>query len=92
MIYPFPRKFQDLHRSIFVRRDRQFFVGATLAHPCLPSGSRARVTNLRNGKTVEVTINDRGLHGGGRIIDLSRAAAKRLDMSGTARVSIVALP
>jgi rare lipoprotein A len=64
----------------------------TAAHPRLPLGTRARVTNLHNGKAVEVTINDRGPHGGGRIIDLSRAAARRLAMGGTARVSIVALP
>ena len=64
----------------------------TAAHPRLPFGSRARVTNLYNGKSVEVTINDRGPHGGGRIIDLSRAAARQLAMSGTARVSIVTLP
>lgn len=64
----------------------------TAAHPRLPLGSRARVTNLDNGKAVEVTINDRGPHGGGRIIDLSRAAARRLAMGGTARVSIEALP
>ena len=63
----------------------------TAAHPRLPLGTRARVTNLHNGKEVEVTINDRGPHGGGRIIDLSRAAAKKLAMDGTARVSIVAL-
>lgn len=64
----------------------------TAAHPRLPLGSRAKVTNLQNGREVEVTINDRGPHGGGRIIDLSRAAAKRLAMGGTARVSIVTLP
>lgn len=63
----------------------------TAAHPRLPLGTRAIVTNLHNGKEVEVTINDRGPHGGGRIIDLSRAAAKKLAMDGTARVSIVAL-
>ena len=63
----------------------------TAAHPRLPLGTRAIVTNLHNGKEVEVTINDRGPHGGGRIIDLSRAAAKKLAMGGTARVSIVAL-
>lgn len=62
----------------------------TAAHPRLPLGTRAIVTNLHNGKEVEVTINDRGPHGGGRIIDLSRAAAKKLAMDGTARVSIVA--
>lgn len=64
----------------------------TAAHPRLPLGSRARVTNLNNGKEVEVTINDRGPHGGGRIIDLSRAAARRLAIGGTARVSIEAIP
>jgi rare lipoprotein A len=63
----------------------------TAAHPRLPLGTRARVTNLHNGKEVEVTINDRGPHGSGRIIDLSRAAAKKLAMGGTARVRIVAL-
>ena len=64
----------------------------TAAHPRLPLGSQARVTNLNNGKVVVVTINDRGPHGGGRIIDLSRAAARMLAMNGTARVSIEALP
>lgn len=63
----------------------------TAAHPRLPLGTRAQVTNLRNGKQVEVTINDRGPHRGGRIIDLSRAAAQKLAMGGTARVSVVAL-
>ncbi len=63
----------------------------TAAHPRLPLGSRAKVTNLKNGKEVEVTINDRGPHRGGRIIDLSRAAARSLAMGGTARVSVVAL-
>ena len=63
----------------------------TAAHPRLPLGTRARVTNLQNGRVVEVKINDRGPHGGGRIIDLSRAAARQLAMGGTARVSIVAL-
>lgn len=64
----------------------------TAAHPRLPLGTRARVTNLHNGKAVEVTINDRGPHGGGRIIDVSRAAAQRLAMRGTVLVSIESLP
>lgn len=64
----------------------------TAAHPRLPLGTRARVTNLHNGRVVEVTINDRGPHGGGRILDLSRAAARQLAMGGTARVSIETLP
>lgn len=52
----------------------------TAPHRSLPLGTRARVTNLENGRSVTVTINDRGPHRRGRIIDLSRAAAQRLDM------------
>ena len=53
----------------------------TAAHRTLPMGTRVRVTNLRNGRSVDVRINDRGPYGGGsRIIDLSEAAARRLDM------------
>ena len=63
----------------------------TAAHRHWPLGTRARVTNLKNGKAVTVTINDRGPYHGGRVIDLSRAAAQRLAMDGTARVSIVAM-
>ena len=63
----------------------------TAAHRSWPLGTQAKVTNLTNGKAVLVTINDRGPYHGGRVIDLSRAAAQRLAMDGTARVSIVAL-
>jgi rare lipoprotein A len=52
----------------------------TAAHRTLPWGSRVKVTNLANGKSVEVRINDRGPFSKGRIIDLSRAAARSLDM------------
>jgi len=52
----------------------------TAAHRTLPWGSRVRVTNLDNGKSVDVRINDRGPFGKGRIIDLSRAAARALDI------------
>lgn len=54
----------------------------TAAHPTLPWGSRVKVTNLDNGKSVEVRINDRGPFGRGRIIDVSRAAARALGMVG----------
>lgn len=47
----------------------------TAAHKTLPLGSKARVTNLENGSTVEVQINDRGPFIEGRVIDLSKAAA-----------------
>jgi rare lipoprotein A len=57
----------------------------------LPFGTMVLVTNHRNGKTVVVRIVDRGPFNRGRIIDLSRAAARELDMigSGTAMVSLV---
>lgn len=47
----------------------------TAAHKTLPFGTRVRVTHLGNGRSVEVTINDRGPYIAGRIIDLSKAAA-----------------
>jgi len=62
----------------------------TAAHRTLPFGTVVKVTNLDNGKSVLVKINDRGPFVGGRIIDLSRAAAVRLGMidTGVARVSL----
>lgn len=63
----------------------------TAAHPNLPMGSKATVTNLENGKKVEVTINDRGPTAKvDRVIDLSSGAANKLDMKadGTAQVKI----
>jgi rare lipoprotein A len=64
--------------------------GLTAAHPSLPMGTEAKVTNLDNGKEVDVTINDRGPYAENRVIDLSRGAARKLDMveSGTAQVKI----
>jgi rare lipoprotein A len=60
----------------------------TAAHRTLPFGTRVRVTNLNNGRQVIVRINDRGPYSGGRVIDLSEAAARHVDMinSGTAPV------
>jgi rare lipoprotein A len=54
----------------------------TAAHPTLPWGSKVKVINLDNGKSVDVRINDRGPFGRGRIIDVSRAAARALGMVG----------
>src|ERR1041385_2553380 len=51
----------------------------TGAHKALPFGTKVRVTNLENNKTVEVVINDRGPYVDGRIIDLSKSAAEELD-------------
>ena len=50
----------------------------TAAHPTLPLGTRVLVTNLLNGRSVEVRVNDRGPYVDGRIIDLSYAAAQPL--------------
>jgi rare lipoprotein A len=66
--------------------------GLTAAHRTLPFGTNVRVTNVGNGKTVIVRITDRGPFGRrGRIIDVSRAAARELDMIeiGTTMVSVV---
>src|ERR1700736_388370 len=64
--------------------------GLTAAHRTLPFGTRVLVTNVRNGKAVIVRIVDRGPFNRGRIIDVSHAAARELEMieSGTARVSV----
>jgi len=52
----------------------------TAAHRTLPLNTRVRVTNLKTGRSVEVTITDRGPYIDGRVIDLSKAAAKKLGM------------
>jgi rare lipoprotein A len=54
----------------------------TAAHKSLPFGTRVRVTHARSGRSVDVTINDRGPFIAGRIIDLSRAAARVIGMTG----------
>lgn len=65
----------------------------TAANKELPLPTYAQVTNLENGKSVTVKINDRGPFKKGRIIDLSYAAAKKLEMTkkGTARVRVTAI-
>lgn len=65
----------------------------TAAHKILPLGTRVRVTHLGNGKSVLVRVNDRGPFVDDRVIDLSRAAATRLDMmgKGTGRVRVQSL-
>ena len=68
----------------------------TAAHPTWPLGTRLVVTNLDNGRTAEVRVNDRGPFAEGRILDLSYAAARILgaDRAGVIRVGlrVVALP
>lgn len=66
----------------------------TCAHPKLKFGTRVSVTNLENGKRVVVRVNDRGPFAKGRVIDLSKEAAKRLGFleKGVAKVRVEVLP
>ena len=57
--------------------------GLTAAHRTLPFGTKVRVTNMRNGKSVVVRINDRGPFIRGRVIDLSLGAAKLVEMTSS---------
>lgn len=65
----------------------------TAAHKTLPFGTKVRVTHAGTGRSVLVTINDRGPYVAGRVIDLSRAAASSLGMAGAgvARVNLAVL-
>jgi rare lipoprotein A len=63
----------------------------TAAHRSLPFGTRVRVTNKTNGRSVVVRINDRGPYAGGRVIDLSNASAQAIGVSGVAKVSVARL-
>lgn len=63
----------------------------TAAHRTLPLPTRVRVTNLKNRRSVEVLVNDRGPFVRGRLIDLSQAAARALNIQGTAPVEIRAM-
>lgn len=60
----------------------------TAAHPTLPLPAYVRVTNLANGRQIVVRVNDRGPYTPGRIIDLSRAAGDRLNISNNTRVKV----
>ncbi|MBP7346369.1 MAG: hypothetical protein RL135_1164 [Bacteroidota bacterium] len=62
----------------------------TAAHKTLPFGTKVKVTNLSNGQSVKVRINDRGPFIQGRIIDLSKKAAKKIDLvnAGVTKVTI----
>lgn len=62
----------------------------TAAHKSLPFGTRLKVTNQKTGKSVMVKVNDRGPYHGGRILDLSKAAASQLGIvnAGTGKVCL----
>ena len=63
----------------------------TAAHRSLPFGSRVQVINERTGRSVVVRINDRGPFVGGRVIDLSKAAARAVGISGVGKVKLTRL-
>jgi len=81
----------DAHHGRKTASGETFDMNAlTAAHRTLPLGTWVRVTNTRNGRSVEVRINDRGPYGGhGRIIDVSEAAAHQLDMIDAGVVPVV---
>lgn len=62
--------------------------GLTAAHKTLPLPTKVRVTNLRNGRKVDVIVNDRGPFKKNRLIDLSQGAAKKIGLSGLAEVKV----
>lgn len=73
----YSNRFQGARTMSGERLDNELF---TAAHKTLPFGTILKVTNLRNGKWVVVKINDRGKLKRGRIVDVSLAAAKELDI------------
>lgn len=60
----------------------------TAAHRSLPFGTKVEVTDQRTGKSIEVTINDRGPYHGNRIIDLSKGAAAALGFQNRGTTSV----
>jgi rare lipoprotein A len=60
----------------------------TAAHKTLPFGTKVKVTNKRTGQSVVVRINDRGPYAHGRVIDLSRASARAIGISGVADITL----
>ena len=83
----------DFHGKLTSNKEIYDMYDMTAAHKSLPFGTYVMVTNLNNGKSAMVRINDRGPFVKGRIIDLSYAAARALDMvtSGTAPVKLEVL-
>ena len=81
---------EDFHGKRTSNGERFNMYDYTCAHKSLPFGTILRVTNLSNGKTCDVRVNDRGPFVATREIDLSKAAAVKLDMigSGTAKVKL----
>lgn len=79
----------EFHGKVTSNKEIYDMHGLTAAHPSLPFGTYVKVTNLDNGRSVVVRINDRGPFVKGRIIDLSYAAATKLGMSGPGVAPVV---
>lgn len=80
---------EDFHGKQTSNKEIYDMHAMTAAHKTLPFGTHVRVTNLNNGKSVVVRINDRGPFVKGRIIDLSYAAAQKLGMAETGVAPVV---
>ena len=81
---------EDFHGKLTANGEIYDMYGLTAAHKTLPLNTVARVTNLENGKSLILRINDRGPYVDGRILDCSFGAAKKLGFheQGTANVEI----
>lgn len=86
----YAKRFHGRRTHSGTKHDRK---GLTAAHPTLPHGTRVKVINLANNRSVIVTVNDRCRKRKGEFIDLSRAAARQLGFlgRGQARVRIIPL-
>jgi len=80
----------DFHGRLTANGEVFDMTALTAAHPTLPIPSYARVTNIRNGKSLIVRVNDRGPYHGNRLIDVSNKAAELLEFksNGVARVRV----
>ena len=81
---------KEFHRKLTANGQKFNMYRVSAAHKTLPLGTKIRVTNLSNGKSLKVIINDRGPFAKGRILDLSYRAAQKLGFvnQGTTKVRI----
>jgi len=83
---------RDFHGRLTANGEVYDMDAISAAHPTMPLPSYARVTNLENGRSIIVRVNDRGPYARGRIIDLSRRAAELLVASSQVNAESVATP
>lgn len=84
---------KDFHGKKTSNGETYNMYGVSAAHKVLPMGTDVEVRNIENGRSIRLTINDRGPFVAGRIIDLSYGAAKKLDIvgPGTSKVEVIAI-